>query len=82
MATLTIRNIDVKLKQQLKIRAAQNDRSMEEEVRTILKTAVLERSSEGYRIGTSINRIFKDAGGIDLQIPARKTMPRKPELLD
>jgi plasmid stability protein len=40
MASLLIRGLDDTLKQQLRIRAAENGRSMEEEVRRILRTAL------------------------------------------
>jgi plasmid stability protein len=40
MASLLIRGIDDRLKRQLRIRAAENGRSMEEEVRRILRTAL------------------------------------------
>jgi plasmid stability protein len=40
MASLLIRRIDDKLKRQLRIRAADNGRSMEEEVRRILRAAL------------------------------------------
>jgi phosphopantothenoylcysteine decarboxylase/phosphopantothenate--cysteine ligase len=40
MASLTVRQLDDKLKTLLRLRAARNGRSMEDEVRTILKAAV------------------------------------------
>ena len=40
MATLTIRNIDDETKRLLRQRAAHHERSMEEEVRQILRSAV------------------------------------------
>ena len=40
MAQLTIRGIDDGLKRALRVRAAENGRSMEEEVRQILRTAL------------------------------------------
>lgn len=40
MASLVIRNIEENLKERLRVRAAQNGRSMEEEVRVILRTAI------------------------------------------
>jgi len=39
MASLTVRQLDDKLKKQLRLRAAQNGRSVEDEVRTILRSA-------------------------------------------
>jgi len=40
MSALLIRGIDEKLKQALRLRAAENGRSMEEELRWILRTAL------------------------------------------
>jgi antitoxin FitA len=40
MSQLTIRGIDDGLKRALRVRAAENGRSMEEEVRQILRTAL------------------------------------------
>src|SRR5215470_7826765 len=39
MASLTIRQLDERLKKQLRLRAARNGRSVEDEVRTILRSA-------------------------------------------
>jgi phosphopantothenoylcysteine decarboxylase/phosphopantothenate--cysteine ligase len=39
MASLTVRQLDDKLKKQLRLRAAKNNRSVEDEVRTILRSA-------------------------------------------
>lgn len=39
MASITVRQLDEKLKKQLRLRAARNGRSMEDEVRTILREA-------------------------------------------
>src|SRR4051794_5904201 len=39
MASLTVRQLDESLKQQLRLRAARNGRSVEDEVRTILRSA-------------------------------------------
>ncbi len=65
MATLTLRNIDESLKARLRMVAAANGRSMEEEARQILKQFLLrKRSTEG--IGTRISRHFGEVGGVDL----------------
>ena len=39
MASLTVRQLDDKLKQKLRLRAARHGRSVEDEVRTILRSA-------------------------------------------
>ncbi len=76
MASMTLRNIDDSLKESLRIRAAANGRSMEEEARQILRQALLrEKCAEG--IGTRIVRRFATAGGVDLPTPPR-SIPRHP----
>ena len=44
MASLTIRKLDDALKAQLRLRAARNGRSVEDEVRFILRDAAAEQS--------------------------------------
>ena len=41
MASLTIRKLDDALKKRLRLRAAQNGRSMEDEARTILRLSLI-----------------------------------------
>jgi phosphopantothenoylcysteine decarboxylase/phosphopantothenate--cysteine ligase len=45
MASLTVRQLDEKLKKQLRLRAARNGRSVEDEVRTILRSAAADGES-------------------------------------
>ena len=50
MASLTVRQLDEALKKQLRLRAARNGRSVEDEVRTILRGAAAEGdAAEGTR---------------------------------
>lgn len=76
MASLTLRNIDESLKTRLRISAAENRRSMEEEARQILKEFLLrKRSSKG--IGSRISKRFTAIGGTDLpEVP--RNVPRTP----
>ena len=65
MATLTIRNVDATVKEQLRIRAARHGRSMEAELRTILNDAIGgERNSE-VNLAEAIRRRFAPFGGVD-----------------
>ncbi len=74
MASLTLRNIDESLKTSLRISAAENGRSMEEEARQILKHHLLQKKST-LGIGTRISNRFKAAGGLDIpEIP--RSAPR------
>ena len=72
MSTMTIRDLDDRLKRQLRMQAARNGRSMEEEVRTILKTALATTGDTGQSLYQSIRARIQPLGGIDLDIPARE----------
>jgi antitoxin FitA len=65
MASITIRNLDDALKAKLRIRAARLGRSMEEEVRVILKD-VLAQEDTPKSLGESIHQRFANIGGFDL----------------
>lgn len=71
MAALTIRNIDEGLKRDLRKQAAANDRSMEEEARTILRKALSKATPvAGEGLGTAIRRLVEEhGGGFDLDLP-------------
>ncbi len=77
MASITIRNLDDGVKSKLRVRAATNGRSMEEEARTILREAV-ERESSERGLGTAIHELFKPLGGVELEIPPREPMREPP----
>ena len=76
MATITIRDLDDSIKTRLRMRAASNDRSMEEEVRIILRD-VLQGANRERGLGTLIHKRFMAAGGIELPPPDRNTSARK-----
>lgn len=69
MASLTIRNIDDTLKERLRVRAAQNGHSMEEEARVILRQAV--GGITGAALWTLSRQLFDGERGVDLNLPAR-----------
>lgn len=77
-ATLTIRGLDEQTHARLRIEAARHGRSMEAEVRAILRacfaTPVPERG-----LGTRVHERFAGLGGIDLELPARSEQPRAAE---
>ena len=80
MGSLTLRNIDDSLKASLRMRAASNGRSMEEEARQILRQALL-RQKSAVGMGTRISERFAAAGGIDLPEAVRSAPRRPPDLL-
>lgn len=90
MASITIRNLDEGLKARLRVRAAQHGRSMEEEVRVMLREALAapQEGSQGFgeRVATPyrakslaelIREDFAETGGLDLDLPPRE-MGRDP----
>ena len=78
MASITIRNLDDEVKTRLRVRAATNGRSMEEEARVILREAVKEEASE-KGLGTKLHKLFKPFGGVELEIPPREPMREPPD---
>lgn len=77
MATLTIRDFDDELKAVLRVRAAEHGRSMEAEVRAILRSALTAPSS-GVGMGTRIQQRFAGTGPVEL--PPRTERARAAEL--
>ncbi len=79
MASITVRNLEDGLKHRLRIRAAENGRSMEEEARYILRIALYHRHPEQENLASAIRARFAPLGGVELDIPPRspmRTLPR------
>jgi plasmid stability protein len=70
---MTIRNLDEKLKARLRMQAAKHGRSMEEEARDILRSALSTASSRASLV-KSIRRRIEPIGGVDLPNIAREPM--------
>jgi antitoxin FitA len=66
MSSITIRNLDEKLKRRLRLRAAEHDRSMEEEARDILRCALSEETGPKDNLADRIRRRVEPFGGVDL----------------
>jgi plasmid stability protein len=64
MASLTIRNLEEPIKELLRIRAAHHGHSMEEEVRQILRTTLLEDSQLPENLAEAIKKRFAQLGGV------------------
>lgn len=80
MATLTIRDFDDELKAALRVRAAEQGRSMEAEVREILRAALTRPSSPGLGMATRIRQRFSGGEDAEIEPPARSEPPRAAEL--
>ena len=87
MASITVRNLDARLQQRLRQRAAQHGRSMEEEAHDILRAALgpeaaLEQeTAPATGLGTAIHERFKALGGVELELPPREPA-REPPTFD
>ena len=78
VASITVRNLDEGLKRRLRIRAAENGHSMEQEARDILRAA--KEPVPTKKLGTAIHELFKPFGGVELEIPPREPVREPPQL--
>ena len=81
MANITTLNLDGETMRNLRIRAAENGHSTEEEARQILRHALSSDPLPRKNLGTAIHQLFKVAGGVELDTPPRQRM-RKPPRFD
>jgi plasmid stability protein len=81
MAQFVVRNVESGVKARLQRRARRNGRSMEEEVRDILRNAVNEPDEPAGGLGTEISSLFAKAG-LDFDIPELRGNEIKPASFD
>jgi plasmid stability protein len=79
MATLTIRKLDESTKIKLRVRAAKNSRSMEDEARNILRDALADDLKSEENLAESIHERFKALGGLELELPKRAAIRKPPQ---
>jgi antitoxin FitA len=81
LASITIRNVDERLKQRLQARAAGHGRSMEAEARDILRKALHEGGSisAATNLYEAIRGVVEPLGGIEIDIPAREPVREAPK---
>jgi plasmid stability protein len=72
VSSITIRNLDAEVKARLRVRAAANGRSMEQEAREILRSAVKPGREQELNLFDAIRRHFQPLGGVDLKLPRRE----------
>src|SRR5271166_7113374 len=82
MATLTIRQLDEKTKTRLRVRAAHHGRSMEEEAREILRSALSASSPAKGNLAETIHGRFAPFGGIELELPRRDAIRDRPVFVE
>jgi len=81
VASMTIRNLGDKLKARLRVRAAQHGRSMEEEARDILQSALAAEPTRNRSLVAAIRARIEPLGGVELEIAPREPM-REPVKLE
>jgi plasmid stability protein len=77
MAQFVVRNIENAVKARLQRRARRNGRSMEEEIRDILRSAAVEEALPTGGLGTEIAALFTK-GGLESDIPELRGYRVKP----
>ena len=80
MASITIRNLEEATKRKLKVRAAMNGRSMEQEAREILKSVLAQTAKKKANLAERIREIFAPLGGLELERLPREAV-REPDWL-
>jgi plasmid stability protein len=78
MAALTIRQLDQKTKTRLRVRAAHHGRSMEEEAREILRSALTTSPRTNGNLAEAIRRRFASFGGMEIFLPQRDAVRKAP----
>lgn len=81
MAQLVVRNLENEVKSRLRRRARRHGRSMEEEVRDILRDAAKEEDTPPQGLGTEIASLFAKVG-LDGEIPELRGQEVKPASFD
>jgi plasmid stability protein len=79
MASITIRNLDETVKRKLRLRAAQRNRSMEDEARDILRTVLSQEPPQLGNLADAIRKRIEPLKGVDLPLPVRGPMREPPD---
>jgi plasmid stability protein len=79
MASITIRNLDEPLKARLRVQAAVHGRSMEDEARDILRTALSREPAQPSNLAAAIRKRFEMLGGVELPDVPREAMREPPD---
>ena len=79
MTAITIRNFDDNLKRRLRLRAAEHNRSMEEEARDIIRCALSEEPAAPDNLADAIRRLVEPYGGFEIPPFPRRPMRDPPD---
>ena len=75
--SITVRGVDQKVKESLRVRAAENGHSLEEEIRVILLSSVTESKPAPKCLYSAIRARIEPLGGVRLELPSRKRARRR-----
>ena len=78
MGSITIRNLDDSLKSRLRVQAAVHGRSMEDEARDILRSALSREPGRRRNLAAAIRARFAPLGGVELPAVPRDAMRAPP----
>jgi antitoxin FitA len=81
MAQFVVRNLEESVKARLQRRAKRHGRSMEAEVREILRNAVNEKAKPAVGLGTEIASLFRGKG-YDFEVKELRGYPVRPAKFD
>jgi antitoxin FitA len=81
MAQLVVRNLEQSVKTRLQRRARRNGRSMEAEVREILRNAANEKEKSTVGLGTEIASLFRGKG-YNFEVKELRGYPVRPAKFD
>ncbi|MCY4129278.1 MAG: plasmid stabilization protein [Gammaproteobacteria bacterium] len=79
MADITIRNLDPDIRSNLQLRAKAHHRSMEEEVRSILRDAVAEDPKTRLNLLEITRECSAKFGDVELELPKRGPTREPPD---
>lgn len=81
MAQLVVRDLDNNVKTRLQSRARRNGRSMEDEVRNILRQAVATEDRSVRKLGSRIAERFRSAG-LKAELPELRGQAARPAVFE
>jgi plasmid stability protein len=79
---ITVRNLDDALKSRLRVQAAVHGRSMEDEARDILRSALSQSRKPRRNLAASVRARFAPLGGVELPAMKRDALRLPPALDD
>jgi len=80
MSSILIRQLDDETKRRLRMRAARQGHSMEQEAREILRRSLASEALQGLHFVDEIRRRIAPLGGVDLPVIPRGPIPEPPDL--